>query len=82
MTAMDLGSIADCVAAGGAAGTFVVAVLAARAAFRQVREARTLREEQARPFVVVDFTLNPTTNFFFDIVVKNIGATLASNVKT
>lgn len=81
MAAIDVGSVADCVAAFGAMGTFGVAVIAARAAFRQVREARALREEQARPFVVVDFALNPTTSFFFDIVVKNIGATLASNVK-
>lgn len=81
MAAIEVGSVADCVAAAGAIGTFGVAVIAVVAAFRQVREARALREEQARPIVVVDFALDPTTSFFFDIVVKNIGATLASTVK-
>ena len=31
--------------------------------------------------MVVDFDLNPQDTFFFDIVGKNVGATLASNVR-
>jgi hypothetical protein len=35
--------------------TLGVAIGAVIAAFRQVREARSLREAQAQPFVVIDF---------------------------
>jgi hypothetical protein len=34
--------------------TFLVLVVAAFVAWRQVKEAQRLREEQARPFVVID----------------------------
>lgn len=41
------------VAAGAAVGTLIVAVVAVLAAFRQVAEARVLRQEQAQPYVAV-----------------------------
>lgn len=46
-------------------------------AWRQVGEARRLREEQARPWVVVRFD----PGFIFGIVVENIGKTVAKDVK-
>jgi hypothetical protein len=42
-------------------------------AWRQVREARKLREEQARPFVIVDFE----PNFLVYLTVENLGRTMA-----
>jgi hypothetical protein len=46
-------------------------------AWRQVREARTLREEQARPFVIVDFE----PGFLVYLTVKNLGRTMARDVR-
>lgn len=45
-------------------------------AFVQVLQARKLREEQARPFVVVDFELG----FLVFLTVENLGRTLARDV--
>jgi hypothetical protein len=45
-------------------------------AWRQVAEARKLREEQARPFVVVDFEVGPS----IILTVENLGRTLAREV--
>ncbi len=59
--------------------TFLVLFAAAVVAITQVREARRLREDQARPFVVIDFV--PVTGVVIEIRVKNIGATLARNVR-
>jgi hypothetical protein len=59
----------------------VVALVAAFVAWRQVREARRLREEQAQPFVVVDIEPNPNDLQVLELVVANIGNTLARDVK-
>jgi hypothetical protein len=49
-------------------------------ALRQVREARRLREDQTRPFVVVDF--EPIeVHGFFDLVIRNVGPTMARDVR-
>ena len=59
----------------------VAAVYAKRqvdAAKRQVAEAVALREEQARPFVVVDFDAH---DHVIDLVVSNLGNTLARDVR-
>jgi hypothetical protein len=55
-------------------------VLAAAAVFgrRQLNEAKDLREAQTRPFVIIDLGIPAHT--FFDLVVKNIGPTLARDV--
>ena len=58
--------------------TFVVLVVAAIVAFWQVREARRLREDQARPFVTVDF--HPWSTLI-ELKIKNTGATLARDVQ-
>lgn len=56
-------------------------VLTAAAVFgrRQLNEAKELREAQTRPFVVID--LGSSAHTFFDLVVKNIGPTLARDVR-
>jgi hypothetical protein len=56
----------------------IVLVAAAAFAWRQVGEARRLREAQTRPFVVVDFEVE---NFLAFLTVSNIGTTLARNVR-
>lgn len=56
-------------------------VLIAAALFgrRQLNEAKELREAQTRPFVVIDLASSAQT--LFDLVVTNIGSTLARNVR-
>ena len=56
-------------------------VLTAAAVFgrHQLNEAKDLREAQTRPFVVID--LGSSAHTLFDLVVKNIGPTLARDVR-
>jgi hypothetical protein len=61
------------------AAQLVVLIIAALVAWRQVREARRLREEQSRPFVVIE--LDSPQRPFFDLVVKNLGTSMARNVR-
>jgi hypothetical protein len=61
------------------AGQLVVLVAAALYARAQVREARELREDQARPFVVVDFDVRE--GYLVYLVVANLGKTMARNVR-
>jgi hypothetical protein len=58
--------------------TFLALLVAAFVAWRQVKEAQRLREEQARPFVIVDFDAWRT---IIELTIKNIGTTLARDVK-
>jgi hypothetical protein len=58
--------------------TFVVLLGAAVLTYWQVREARRLREDQARPFVVIDFF--PIGGVAIEIRITNIGSTLARDV--
>ena len=62
------------------AATALVAVLAAVFAYVQVRQARRLRQEQARPFVVVDFESSPAWQNAIQLVIQNIGQTVATDV--
>lgn len=57
----------------------VVLTAAAIFARRQLVEAKELREAQTRPFVVID--LDSSVPTVFDLVVKNIGPTLARDVR-
>lgn len=70
---------AERLVAAAAVGQFVVLVVAALVAGFQVREARRLREDQARPFVVVD--LEPGPRPLLNLVVANLGKTMARNVR-
>ncbi|HWC15356.1 MAG TPA: hypothetical protein VG929_12310 [Actinomycetota bacterium] len=45
----------------------------------QIHQARRLREEQSRPFVVVDFDAGRLP--VIDLTVQNVGATMARNVR-
>jgi hypothetical protein len=60
--------------------TAVVAVAAAAFAYRQVRELRLTRKEQTRPFVVVDVQPSRVWANALNLVVENVGATVARNV--
>lgn len=62
-------------------GTFVIALVAAVFAWRQVREARKTREAQSQPFVVVDVVPGKLWPNRLTLVVENIGSTLARDVK-
>jgi hypothetical protein len=53
--------------------------VAAIFAYVQVREARTLREDQARPFVVLDFDMSEPPIIY--LTIANIGNTMARRVK-
>lgn len=67
------------VAAWTAVATWVTAVIYAAIlvfAWSQVREAKRLREEQSRPFVVVDFEAAMLSH----LTIENIGKTLARDV--
>lgn len=61
--------------------TAVVAIVAAGFVWVQVRQAKQLREEQAKPFVVVKFELSAVSNQAINLVVENIGKTLARDVR-
>jgi hypothetical protein len=60
------------------AGQLGVLVVAAIFAWRQVKEARVLREEQNRPFVVVDFDCEQGYMMYLEVV--NMGTSLARDV--
>lgn len=64
-----------------AAVTALVALFAAVFIPIQVREARRLRVEQAQPFVVADFEPSPVWSNIINIVVENVGETLARDVR-
>lgn len=68
------------VAALGTVGTFLVAAIAAVIALRQLALERRLREEQARPYVVVSVEPSPASRHMLDLVIANIGKTSAFEV--
>lgn len=70
---------ASAFAAAAAAGTLVVYVVIALLAWRQVREAQKLREEQARPWVVVDIVPAVGSPVLI-LVIENLGKTVARDV--
>jgi hypothetical protein len=65
------------VAAWAAWATVLIYIVIGLFAWRQVREARKLREEQARPFVIVDFE----PGFLVYLTVENLGRTMARDVR-
>jgi len=64
----------------GAMITAAVAVVAALFARSQVREARRTREAQTQPFVIVDLQPSPDEIHVLNLIVENIGATIARDV--
>lgn len=59
--------------------TFAVLLGSLVFAYRQVKEASRLREQQTRPFVVVDFDLE-WARTLIHFVIENVGKTVATNV--
>lgn len=59
-------------------GQLVLLAVAAVFGWRQLQHAKDLRDAQTRPFVVID--LGSSRPSFFDLVVTNIGATMARDV--
>jgi hypothetical protein len=59
-------------------GQLVLISVAAVFGWRQLAHAKDLRDAQTRPFVVID--LGSTRQGFFDLVITNIGSTLARDV--
>jgi hypothetical protein len=49
-------------------------------AFRQLRQTQELRFEQAQPYVVAYLAATPNEAVIFDLVVKNFGATAATDI--
>lgn len=73
-------NLTDQLTAGGTVGTCVVALLAAIVAYRQLREARRLREAQAQPYIVVDVEQSVVSRRILNLVIRNTGQTLARDV--
>jgi hypothetical protein len=69
----------DVAQVGLVAAQLLVLIAAAVFAWRQVKEARELREEQNRPFVVVDVQSDPGSLVYLEVV--NMGTSLARDVK-
>ena len=65
------------VAAWAAWATVAIYIVIGLFAWRQVHEARKLREEQARPFVIVDFE----PGWLVYLTVENVGRTMAKDVR-
>ena len=61
----------------GSVGALAVAVIVGGFVAVQVLQAKRLREDQARPYVIVDFDFK---GLFVHLVIKNIGATPARDV--
>jgi hypothetical protein len=75
------GDVPGWITAGAAVVALIFAALAAKAAFAQAREARSLREEQAAPYVIVDVEPSEASSMYLELYVKNIGQTVARNVQ-
>lgn len=87
MNADVVSAVAAGVGAVAAVGTFIVAVVAARYAKRQVQgaraqlqEARNLRVEQAQPYVAAYMEASKASQELWDLVIYNYGATAALDV--
>jgi hypothetical protein len=75
------GISADEVSAAAAMGTLAIALGATIVAWRQLREARTLRVAAAAPYVVVYIEPHPEADWTVQLVAKNFGATAATDVE-
>lgn len=77
----DWGNVPGWIAASAGFLTLCVALAAARVAYNQLKLARALREDMARPYVVVDFEpAKGTGPPFMELVIRNIGKTMARDV--
>lgn len=81
MSPEEWSALGQMVAGVATALTFAVAVVAAVYARRQVNEARRTREDQTRPYIVVDAEISQASRIHIDLVIRNVGATAARNVR-
>lgn len=65
----------------GTVGTAIVALLAAAFAGWQVWEIRRTRQEESRPFVIVDIRSSAAATHLLDLVIENAGQTVARDVR-
>jgi hypothetical protein len=65
----------------GAVVTGLVALGAGVVAWFQLKEAKGLREEESRPYVVVSVEPSPAGMIALDIVIRNLGRTVAKNCR-
>lgn len=65
----------------GTLGTAIVALLAAVFAGWQVWEIRRARQEESRPFVIVDIQSSAAWNNLLNLVIENAGSTVARDVR-
>jgi hypothetical protein len=72
-TSAAIAAIATCVQA-------ILLIAAAAIAYRQVQEARRIREEQAQPYIAVSLQTDPTSPFMLNLVIENMGKTVAREV--
>lgn len=68
------------VSAVAASVTALTAICAALFAFQQVRLARSLRKEQAQPYVALFMEPSAATPHIIDLVVRNFGSTAARDI--
>lgn len=76
-----LGLTAEWWTAIGTVATAVIALLAAGFAAWQVAVMRRTREDETRPYVVVDVQPSQADHILVNLVVENIGRTVAQDVK-
>jgi hypothetical protein len=61
-------------------GGVILALVAGLVAYKQLGEARRLREDQAQPYVAVFAEESPADFSVIDLVIKNFGRTVARNI--
>jgi hypothetical protein len=75
------GMHADVVSAAAGVAQAAILIGASAIAFRQVREARGLREDQAKPYVVVSLETDKSSPYVLYLVIRNLGTTAAKDVR-
>lgn len=81
MTASIFGLPAEDWSALAAWSTVALALVAGMIAYRQLAEARRVREEQSQPYVVVYAEESGAGPFILDLLIKNFGTTAATDVR-
>jgi hypothetical protein len=70
----------EAISAGAACITAAVALAAAVFAYFQWRDLRATRREQAQAFVVISLEVSKASPIFLDLIVRNLGTTIAHDV--
>jgi hypothetical protein len=70
----------NAIAAGASCVTAAVALIAALVALQQWRDGRITRREQVQPYVLVFMEVTKASSMYLDLVIKNVGKTIAHDV--